>query len=422
MLTDEMALSVGTANLLLTFATARPLNLQGTNSVHQRTSICMKTKSPNDKRAAKSKRVSVPSSSSGFGASKSNKENKVTKSATSKGQSEQKPAKKVENVSGAAGDATPHQVNVENPNDALQDPSRELEEDAPPPLIELPQLNVEEARALRYDFGSTLDELVEYFADASERDDFRSVIVANRHHISEALLYRFTSAILQVEGRTTQTETKHEEARNMRAFRKTLISHAWSFDFPLKRAVLEAEKRTLDVLKGGNVKRDVANNCGRSQLEVNAFWIVIYAAVAAWEERGRENPALVNVDTQRVLTETAEACRKVERVKKFLSPCLVSVQEVLSSADPEKQATVIEKMDDDMVVELGCLTEAVKLLPSQAYGGLATRMSSIGDYIRSQKYKLPPLEVSPFRFNLVEIHRESGLVEFSNRSSKSKRV
>lgn len=382
--------------------------------------VCMSTKSSNEKQAAKNKRVS--SGGAGFGITSSTRKPRTSQTNSVQKDSNLSSNKRVEDTTGATGDATPHRVNIENPATALQDPSKELEEETVEPLIELPALNTETVKALRFDYGAELDELIEYFADARQRDDFSAVVVANRHLVTDALLYRFTSAILQVEGRQTETGTKDEEARNMRSLRKDLIAHVWSYDYALKRAVLDAEKRLLEVLKGENVKREVERNCGRSETDVSAFWIVIYAAVAAWEERGRENPELVNVDIQKVLTEAAEAFRIEDRLKDLLNPALLVVQEVLSSADPKKQVSVISEIEDDTIAELCCLTEAVRLLPSQAYGGLAERMTTIVNYIRTEKYGLPPLKGTPFRFNLSEIVRDSPLIEFSIRAAKSRRL
>lgn len=406
----------------------------------------MTTKSSNDKKgkqAARSKRATPAASGTGFGAPKPAPDSAdsadpaavATSSATptptststststsptpglplASGKLEQ-----VEDASGASGDATPHRVSVVDPTAALQDPSSEWDEREPEPLVVLPTLSADEARALRFDLGTPHDQVIEYLADASGRDDFAAIMVANRHLVTELMLYRFTSAILQVEGRATDIDSKDEEARNMRQLRKDIVAHCWSYDFGLKRAVIKAEARLLAVLQGQNVTRDVVLNCGLSRIDVNAFWLVVYAAVAAWEERGKENAKLVNVDTQRVLAEAAEACREVDAVKKFLSPCLDVVQEVLSSSDQERKATIIREMGDDAVIELGALTEASRLLPSQAYGGLAERLSSILDFIRVDKYNLKPGSVTPFRYNLQEIERGSRLVEFSRKSMKSR--
>lgn len=412
--------------------------------------LCMKTQSSRNNKAAKSKRVSGAQNGSGkgFGDSaakatdssnfqgENNNISKETYTALKGEQAKTSPDnpggdmldpenQKVEEPMGGTGDATPHRVNLpEARPPALEDPTEddELDLPEPDPLVELPTLTREEAVALRFDFDTPLDQLIEYFADARPRSDFSAVVTANRHLVSEDLLYYFTSAILQVDGRTTNLDTKEEEARNMRSLRKDLIAHCWSFDYALKRAVLLAEQRVLMLLTGDNVDKNVARVCGQSTVDVIAFWLVIYAAVVAWEERGKENQKLVNIDTQKVLTEAAEQCRTSKEVLKFLSPCLQTVQEILSSTTTERQVELVQALSTDDVVELMGLTEAFRLLPTGAYGGLTDRMREIVNYTLKTKYNIEPRIVQPIRFNLADIERGSGLVEFSKRAQKATRM
>lgn len=413
----------------------------------QRT-FCMKTQSPRNNKAAKNRRVSNPTSGTGkgFGESTTKSENsnnsqaegrkapnrgtpvlkdETTKNSTSDADVLDPENQNAEEPMGGTGDATPHRVNLPDAKPpSLEDPAEddELDLPEPEPLVELPVLTREELVSLRFDLDTSLDQLIEYFADARSRSDFSAVVTANRHLVSNDLLYYFTSAILQVEGRAQNSETKGEEAQNMRALRKDLVAHCWSFDFDLKRAVLLAEQRVLGLLTNDNVDKNVSRVCGRTQVDVIAFWLVIYAAVVAWEDRGKENQALVNIDTQTVLTQAAEQCRTSKEVREFLSPCLQAVQEILSSINSERQVELVQALTDDDIVELMGLTEAFRLLPSGAYGGLTDRMTEIVEYALNTKYNIQPRIVEPVRFNCSEIERGSGLVEFSKRASRARQV
>lgn len=326
----------------------------------------------------------------------------------------------MEKPSGAPGDASPHRAIVDGPvsatmeNPVEEDPLEAFEK----PLVELPQLIREEIAELRFDRGQSLDQLIELFEDARSGDQFAATVLANRDLVTERLLYRFTSAILQVENRKTDIDTREEEAANMRQLRTDLIAYCWSNDYPLKVELQNAEARLLGVLQGSNIKKDVARNCGTTTLEVDAFWIVVFAAVAAWEERGRENPELVNIDMQKALTTAAEACRALEEVTTRLSPSLSAVQKILASSDPEVQKEVVADLDDDTIAEMGSFTEQIRLFPSAAYGALVVRMGSILDYIVADKYGIPAGGLEPFRFDLPEVQRGSRLVTFSKNSSQ----
>ncbi|KAI0565990.1 hypothetical protein FGB62_13g023 [Gracilaria domingensis] len=365
----------------------------------------------NAKRSSNQKRASRPSKSKRV----STKNTQPTEANTSTSKKPVGFAKSIEEevvteeTSGEAGDETPHRAmtkpsfkQMENPEDDPLDAPTE-------PLIELSQPTKERIQKLRFDPKSKPDEVIEYLADARKRDDFADVIVANRDFVTENVLYRFTSAILQVESRDYDLETREEEARNMRQLRKDIIAHCWSLDFPLKVGVQLAEARLLNVLKGGNIKSDVGRYCGNSAIEVDSFWIVVFAAVAAWEERGRENPELVNVDMQKSLKLAADACKSLKVVNDYLSPSLKAVQEILTSTDPDVQRKVVATFDDENIAELCSFTEKIRLLPTPAYGALVRRLRSIRDYVRAEKYGIKAPELEPFRFTPPEIRRESKL-------------
>lgn len=371
------------------------------------------------KSASKSKR----SSAAGTGFSKKDaKQPSANGKATASVQDDDEEMRtdmEVERTSGAQGDATPHRARVAVPTSAqMENPEEDILNAPLPPLVQLPELTPERKAELQFDRSEKLDTLIEWFADAHKSDDFGAIIVANRDMITERLLYRFTSAILQVECRTADVEMKMEEAANMRELRKDLIAYCWSLDYPLKVELQAAETRLLNVLKGSTVKQDVAQNCGRTTLEVDAFWIVIFAAVAAWEERGRENPELANVDMQKALAAAADACNTVDEVTTRLSPALKAVQKILTSTDPQIQADVVNNLDDETVAQMGTFTEQIRLFPTAAYGALCSRMGSIVDYIQTVRYGIAVEPITPFRFEVVPMPRTSRLVEFSDRSRK----
>lgn len=422
--------------------------------------VWMKTKSGNDKR---SKRKAA-SPAAGFGKA-TEKKQPMAKTANKKEPSDQQ----IDERSGTSGGSTPHQMRVDNPVEALVDPSEELREEEPEPLMALPVLSEDELRQFRFDLGTPIDDLIKQFTEAQQRDDFDSVLVANRHLISEALLVRYTNMILKVESEiptkfstastkkrrrssfgfninaineqmdeddsndvddeeikgpvdddSTEAKQLRQQANGMRQLRKTLVAYAWSYDYAFKRAILQAEARLLKVLKGDNVTRDVELNCGRSTLEVNAFWTVIYAAVVAWEERGMENEQLVNVDTQKALTDASAVCRSSKAVLSRLSESLKSVQQILVTTTANVQIEVVDKMDDDTVVELIAYMEAVRMLPMQAYGGLVNRLGFIVEYIRQAKYGLDPLTMKPIEFQPVDVRRGSKLIQFLDKYGETK--
>lgn len=375
----------------------------------------MKTKrgTTGQKKAAKNKRATP----SGFGpaTTPTDPKNDSTRPAEKEPDESDSNQVQFEKPSGAAGDATPHRAVMPGlASAAMTNPEKEaLKPNSE--LMYLPELSEDRIETLRFQRAG-LDETIELFANAKQDGRLAETVVANRDLVTENLLYRFTSAILQVEARETNLQTRDEEVRNMRELRSDLIAHCWSNDFPLKRELQLAEVRLLPVLQGSHVKRDVRRNCGATNLGVDAFWIVIFAAIAAWEEKGKENPELINVDMQKQLTAAAEACGTVDEVLDQLSLSLKAVQTILSSPDPAVQTKIVEDLDDKTVNHIASLTEQIRLFPTASYGGLTRKMDAIVNYILKAKYSFDSPELIPFRFEPSPIKRVSRLVNIGRQN------
>lgn len=136
-----------------------------------------------------------------------------------------------EKTSGATGDASPHRATTEPSFRQMENPEQDPLDAPTEPLLPLPQLTREEINALRFDVKSTPDQVIEYFEDARRSRDFAAIVVANRDFVTENVLYRFTSAILQVDTRDKNMESREKEARNMRRLRKELIAYCWRNNF-----------------------------------------------------------------------------------------------------------------------------------------------------------------------------------------------
>lgn len=321
----------------------------------------------------------------------------------------------LEQTSGAEGDATPHRALTQRHE--LQDPSKSIDVMFQGEALVITE---KEQKELRIEWGTDLDILIERLEDERKAGNLEKAVAVNRHLITEALLYRFTSAILQIEG--TGDDTRQEEMARMRALRQGLISLCFRMDMPMKQGVLDAEQRLMKVLQADNVRKETELSCGSVGLEVDAFWLVVYAAIAAWEEQGTENEQLVNVDVQNALKTAAETCANSPRISSMLTPALKVTENVLSSADPAKQSEMLADIADETVVELATFVEQMRMFPSNAYGALRRRMQTILDFVLGQRYNLPPAALEPCRFELQEIKRGSKLVQFAENARTRRRA
>jgi hypothetical protein len=329
-----------------------------------------------------------------------------------------------EHVSGSAGDATPHRAFSPSGRAVLENPLRvadseisteEMTGDSPAPNVDLSKLVANPE--LRWKWDVTPDAVVEQLAAARTNDYLEACIVSNRDHVSERVLYRFTSAILQAE-----SQGALEEAANMRSLRAHIIRICWEYDRPLRERLYDAEARLVKVLKNEqetNILKLIGQECGNTSIDVNAFWIVTFAAVAAWEAQNAEDRNEYS-EVQLRLKEIAEKTRKSDKLLKLLSPSLSLVGQVLTASDPERQAEVLLGAGETIIMEMGVILEQIRLWPSNAYGEFIQKVQDIRDYAIENVLGCHVPSFASFRFTPAEIDRGSRLIEFQARNTGRK--
>lgn len=351
----------------------------------------------------------------------------------------------VDDVDGSIGDSTPKRAYRPSGRAQLADPLKEaaLMEDAASDVddtdgdeamaVEVARLAAVRARAeqvaavrpdpeLRWPWDTSNDAAVEMLAVARKDGCLDEVVVSNRDFVSQRMLYRFTSAILQAEG-----EGAEDEARNMRTLRTDVIDVCWHADRPLRDELFHAEARLVQVLQApeeSNTLGEVEARAGVTGMQVNAFWLVVYGAVAAWEVReraGTQDKEDAQADIQLRLKNVAAALNNSRVVARALSPALAAAGRVLTAAKETEQAAAIADLDDATVAEMRITLEQVRLWPQNAYGPFTNKLQSIVDYAVVAVGSVAEVERTiPFRFKPVEIERTSRLVDFTNRNAKSR--
>lgn len=276
---------------------------------------------------------------------------------------------------------------------------------------------------LRWPWGTSADSVVEMLAVAKKDGRLDESLVANRDFVTQRVLYRFSSAILQAEA-----EGAEEEARNMRELRREMIEVCWHYDRPLREELYRAEARMVQALRApdeSNAVGEVEARCGATREQVNGFWLVIYGAVAAWEVRETagsqeaEKNQLAVHDRVKIIAAGVNASGEVA---KRLSPCLLAAGKVLVVADPEEQGRVLAELTEEDVAEMRSIVEQVRLWPAMSYGPFADKLQAIVDYAVDGLIGGEGAEgTGPFRFSRADIERGSRLLEFKRRNASKQR-
>jgi len=132
-------------------------------------------------------------------------------------------------------------------------------------------------------FGGVLSAV----SGCSDDDALAEFVQTNRDLLDYRWLYRLTGELLRAQN--TGETAREAELRELRA---RIIRQTQAFDAPLFKQIGEAEGR-LGQLLGRYVTKnvpdptsdDVVAASGSSAMQVFAFWMVILAAIAAWESK-----------------------------------------------------------------------------------------------------------------------------------------
>jgi hypothetical protein len=337
--------------------------------------------------------------------------------------------------SGKSGDVTPHGAFIPGGRATLEDPLR-----AAAAVGAIGKGSVEDASApsaprpdgtSRWPWSTTNDKAVELLAAACAEGSkaLEIVVASNRDFITERMLYRFTSAILQAESESTPDAAA--EATAMRELRKDIIRICWDCDRPLRDELFPAEARLVTVLQSAadaDLVREVRRSCGNTSISVNAFWLVVYAAVAAWESReglaaaasGSEEDRQNQAAVQQRLKDIADAIPASQKMTSMLSPALSTVGTVLTASDPADQAAAIANLDSVYVAEMASILEQIRLWPQGAYSAFVQKLQAIVDYALTNMASAPVPKLEPFRFEPTKIVRSSRLIDFQRRNSSKR--
>lgn len=331
-------------------------------------------------------------------------------------------------ATGSAGDATPHRAFRPSGRESLQDPLKSVEDESDESEDDLPESpkldydirSVEKDRSLLWSWDISADKVVENLAVAMNANNLAKEIVTNRHFITERVLYRFTSALLQAE-----SQGATEEALNMRRLRAEIMKICWYYDEPLRNKLFDAEERVVSVIRAppeSNTVGEIDRVCGNDTTTVNAFWIVLYASVAAWEAKQSAENEQPNPDVEEKLSRIAGASQQSQKIKKYLSSCLRAVGMVLASSTPEEQEEALSSLDEEAVADMCIIQEQIRLWPPHAYGPFLKKLQPIVDFA-VQKFRTIPVEkLETFDFEPPKLQRMSKIISFKSRNQNGLKI
>uniref|UniRef100_A0A7S3EQ74 Uncharacterized protein n=1 Tax=Rhodosorus marinus TaxID=101924 RepID=A0A7S3EQ74_9RHOD len=287
--------------------------------------------------------------------------------------------------------------------DGAEDPFENAERKVRTTVI--PEISAERKEELRVGFDKDLFGIIEALKKAEESDQFLETVDANRHLLSTSFLYNLTSILLKYE---SEMDNDGDVLRKLRA--KVLDACA-VMDKPYYRAASDADERVREVVGSTDLGSSVVAHSGKTSLEVDWFWVVLHAAIAAWELQGSEgSPSPYQKKVYEQLTGALDAFLALGRTEKLLGEEFKLMTRVFLATAEEKQA-LLSDLDDEMLVRICLLCCRVERLKFGAYRGLLAKLYDVRNFALRQKYgKAPGLD--PARFTPVGLPISTSFDQF----------
>lgn len=259
----------------------------------------------------------------------------------------------------------------------------------------------------------------------ADDEQLAEFVQTNRDMLDYRWLYRLTGELLRAQN--TGDEARSVELQELRA---RVIKLNQRYDAPLFKQIAEAEGRLGQVLGLYAANQvpppsEVIKAAGQTSTQVFAFWVVVCAAVAAWEAK-LSVPSVV-AQAKAKLAELEEVLGALEAQPQLLKlasldqlhPLLAQPNQALPAATPSEARASLEAMGLDadeqqqLIRKLGCLSCQASRHAFQAYNPFVQKSAALYDvllYGRIRPLAAPDIQ-SPTRTeytsNLVKLAVEA---------------
>jgi len=283
-----------------------------------------------------------------------------------------------------------------------------------------------ERHRIQLSASTSFDEIFAAAAAAAvDEKALKAFVGTNRDMLDYRWLYRLTAEVLRA-----QNTGNAARSAELRGLRDRIVRLNQRYDAPLFKEIAQAEARLGQVLGLYQMKKappppEIVKAAGQTGAQVFAFWVVLCAAIAAWESK-LEVPSLVDMARNK-LRELGEVLGAVEaeegRMEDArlveLNKLLAVPNQALPDAQPQDARAALQAIGLDsegqqrLIRKLGCLSCQASRHSFQAYNPLVQKTSALYDvlvYGSVQWLSAPDIqqpERSGYTSNLVKIAVEA---------------
>jgi len=265
--------------------------------------------------------------------------------------------------------------------------------EARPPLV-LNIIGIEQQEELRLKWTDNFDEILLSALSAEKAGRIGEWTQANYAFLSFAFFYRMTSILLKAE-----IEGESEKASTLRNVRGKLLRICDALEEPWQVHIKNAESRVATTIQSDNVSRAAQQNQGRSKDEINAFWVVLYAAIAAWEGAAESRSSPVRKEVVAQLKAAIDVVNKDDAFQTSLQPEIRVLQGILTASTEQEQRSALDFVDEAVLLAWGILANRLRKLALRSYGDLFEKLTSILHAVVSERYGVVSSGLRPVTFD-----------------------
>jgi len=252
----------------------------------------------------------------------------------------------------------------------------------------------------------SVETLISNLQEMYLKENFTDFCFLNREHLSYDLLYRLTVLKLKSEENTNN----QNQILKVDGFRKRILETTMVTDQAISQTLILAEKRIKEILNKTQNPEFVIQNIGEDRIHISCFWVVLFAALVAWEKKIGSDDQIANSDTYQKLSTIKEIFVNSEKHQSLLATELKTIQNFLGfENNSNSQSTV----GVDCITGLKLLISQLEKLPSSSYGPLLFQVSKFYNKVFFENYgiKNESLRSQNIVFIPKKIKTKSKLVE-----------
>jgi len=258
-----------------------------------------------------------------------------------------------------------------------------------------------------------LDSIILELQSTEASSDFLKFCFLNRDNISYILLYQLTA--LKLKGEEGENNIFYDN--KIIDLRKKILENIQIIDQPITQSLIVSEKLVKEILQQDRLSPNFDSIIKKDKININSLWIVLTAAISAWENKIKYGKDEISETTLEKLVEIKRKVFQDERFYPFLGKELALIDSFNFSN------TTINTID----VEIG-LIDGFKLLicileklPKSSYGILLHDVSVFYDNLLQTKLGIQKKSVTGnmIQFFPKKIATDSRLVNIKEKNFKN---